>query len=232
MQSTFHEQGFFITEPLIAPAQCHALATAMADLSESGAGTRALLALPWCRQLAWALLQNPDLQPFLPRAAVAVQCTYFAKTAQKNWLVPMHQDRSIPVDRRVADPQLTGWAEKEGALFVQPPAAVLQTILAVRLHLDSCGAKDGALRVVPRSHRHGILDEAAVQRLRHENGEVTCCVPLGAALLLSPLLLHASSKATSGKPRRVLHFLFAPASLPFGLAWHQAVGVENNPVPV
>lgn len=228
MQSTFHEQGYCITEPLIAPAQCHALAAAVADLSNTGAGTRVLLALPWCRALAKVLLLHPVLQPFLPPAAIAVQCTYFEKTPQKNWLVAMHQDRSIPVAQRIDHPQLTGWAEKDGALFVQPPAHVLAGILAVRLHLDSCGADDGALRVVPGSHRLGLLDEAATQELRQKSGEVAFCAPQGAALLLKPLLLHASSKATSGRPRRVLHFLFAPQSLPFGLAWHRIVGLEDS----
>lgn len=223
MHSTFHEQGYFITEPLIAPAQCHALAAAAADLPASGAGTRALLALPWCRALAKVLLLHPALQPFLPPTAAAVQCTYFEKTPQKNWLVPLHQDLSISVAQRVEHPQLTGWSEKEGTLFVQPPARVLENIRAVRVHLDACGADDGALRVVPRSHRSGRLDDRAMQALRDANGEVLCCVPQGAALLLAPSLLHASSKATSGKPRRVLHFQFATPALPFGLRWFDMV---------
>ncbi len=223
VHSIFHEQGYFITEPLIEAGQCAALAAAVADLSDSGAGTRALLALPWCRALAKVLLLHTVLQPFLPPAAAAVQCTYFEKSAQKNWLVAMHQDLSIPVAQRVEHPQLTGWSEKENTLFVQPPASVLENILAVRVHLDACGADDGALRVVPRSHRSSRLDDTAMQALRQANGEVLCCVPQGAALLLAPLLLHASSKVTSGKPRRVLHFQFAPPVLPFGLQWHDTV---------
>jgi hypothetical protein len=42
-------------------------------------------------------------------------------------------------------------------------------------------------------------------------------------LVMRPLLLHASSKATSLTPRRVLHFLFGPPSLPLGLEWQWAV---------
>jgi ectoine hydroxylase-related dioxygenase (phytanoyl-CoA dioxygenase family) len=223
---TFHEQGYSITEPIIGAEQCALLAVAVTALSESGAGTRSLLALPWCRDFAMVLLRHPVLRPFLPPAAVAVQCTYFEKTPQKNWLVPMHQDLSIPVAQRVEHPQLMGWSEKEGAIFVQPPASVLENILAVRVHLDACGAEDGALRVVPQSHRAGRHDEVTVQAMRQSRGEVLCCVPQGAALLLSPLLLHASSKGTSGKPRRVLHFLFARPALPFGLRWHDSTLAE------
>ena len=41
-------------------------------------------------------------------------------------------------------------------------------------------------------------------------------------MILRPLLLHASSKATGGSRRRVLHFLFGPRELPCGLAWAHA----------
>ena len=50
-----------------------------------------------------------------------------------------------------------------------------------------------------------------------------CPVPAGSALLMRPLLQHASSKSSSGKPRRVLHFVFAPRALPQGLRWRWAV---------
>jgi hypothetical protein len=44
-------------------------------------------------------------------------------------------------------------------------------------------------------------------------------VPRGGAMLMRPLLLHASSKAAADIPRRVLHFVFGPAQLPEGLRW-------------
>ena len=53
--------------------------------------------------------------------------------------------------------------------------------------------------------------------------EQLCPVPAGGALLMRPLLQHASSKSSSGKPRRVLHFVFAPRALPQGLRWRWAV---------
>jgi hypothetical protein len=40
---------------------------------------------------------------------------------------------------------------------------------------------------------------------------------------MKPLLLHASSKSTSPRPRRVLHYLYGPPKLPLGLAWCRAV---------
>ena len=53
--------------------------------------------------------------------------------------------------------------------------------------------------------------------------EQLCPVPAGGALLMRPLLLHASSKSRSGKARRVLHLVFAPRTLPDGLRWRWEV---------
>src|SRR5581483_5304455 len=41
----------------------------------------------------------------------------------------------------------------------------------------------------------------------------------GGAMLMRPLLLHASSKVTVDSTRRVLHFVFGPEHLPVGLRW-------------
>ena len=41
----------------------------------------------------------------------------------------------------------------------------------------------------------------------------------GDALLMRPLVLHASSKSSGSSLRRVLHFVFGPEVLPYGLAW-------------
>ena len=60
-------------------------------------------------------------------------------------------------------PGLRGWSQKEGALFVQAPVELLAQLVAVRVHLDACGADDGPLRVLPGSHRLGLVaPEAAV----------------------------------------------------------------------
>jgi hypothetical protein len=56
-----------------------------------------------------------------------------------------------------------------------------------------------------------------------EAGEITVHSPRGGALVMRPLLLHASSKATSPTHRRVLHVLFGPTDLPLGLEWAATV---------
>jgi hypothetical protein len=75
----------------------------------------------------------------------------------------LHQDHSIPVQERVVQPDCSGWSEKEAVLYVQPPVAVLESLVAVRAHLDDCGAASGPrvalLPSFPDSHRHGRLSD-------------------------------------------------------------------------
>lgn len=197
----------------------------MAELSTppaGAAGRRDLLDQSWCQALARELKASPRLQPYLPHDHVAVQCTLFEKSPDRNWLVTLHQDLAIPVAARVDHPALGGWSVKGGDPFVLAPAEVLSQLMAVRLHLDDATAADGGLRFVPGSHRDGILDDAAAVQWRERAGEVTPDARAGDALLMRPLVLHASSKATAHGRRRVLHFVFGPRELPFGLQWRRA----------
>jgi len=217
------DMGFAEIGTVLTAGQCAEVAVAV-DATDGGhVGSRNLLALARCQELAAALKVHAEVGPLLPRGAVAVQCTLFDKSADKNWLVALHQDLSIPVRERVLDPGCTGWSEKEGVTYVQPPVPVLESLVAVRAHLDDCGPESGPLRVVPRSHRHGRLSADAAKALREHHGEVECSASRGGAIVMRPLLLHSSSKARSRSRRRVLHFVFGPPDLPCGLRWHCAV---------
>jgi len=221
--STFEKSGYIVTSPLFSESECKALEANLSSMPISMAGSRSLLEADWCCSLARALKTHASLTAFLPQDFVAVQCTFFEKSVDRNWLVSLHQDLSILVYEKLDHPALTGWSEKEGGIFVQPPAEVLQKIVAVRLHVDECSSNDGPLKVVPGSHNHGRINQETALSLRTANGEVICPVARGAAMLMRPLLLHSSSKASRQSKRRVLHFLFAPKSLPFGLRWRHAV---------
>lgn len=210
-----------VPDVLSAPA-CEALQPDDPGAGASG-GTRCLLSADWCAALAGRLREHGDLGRLLPPGHVAVQCTYFEKSSARNWLVPLHQDLSIPVAERVDGGGLSGWSDKEGSVFVQAPVEVLEQLVAVRLHLDPCGACDGALRVVPGSHTRGVLAPDAAIATRDALGERVCEAEAGAALVMRPLLLHASSKSQGTGRRRVLHFLYGPRSLPHSLRWQTAV---------
>lgn len=215
--------GFTVVPGVVDDAQCDVLASHLQTFEPVGAGSRTLLRQAWCADLAGDLRRHSIISDLLPRDAVAVQCTLFDKSPGKNWLVSLHQDLSVPVKDRVDGDECTGWSEKEGQVYVQPPTDVLELIVAVRVHVDPCSPQSGPLRVVPGSHAFGRLDTAHADELRKDHGEVVVPVPRGGALVMRPMILHASSKASQPKPRRVLHFVFGPAYLPLGLAWQWAV---------
>src|SRR6185503_10807226 len=110
-----------------------------------------------------------------------------------NWSVAFHQDLSIPVKERVASAECTGWSEKEGQLYTQPPVDLLEELVGVRLHLDDCGEDQGPLRVIPSSHSSGRLTVAAIRARVQTGKEHLCSLQKGGVLVLKPLLLHASS---------------------------------------
>jgi hypothetical protein len=221
--SVLEDMGFAEISGALTAGQCADVTVALDTTNCGSAGSRNLLDLVCCQDLAAALKAHPEVGPLLPPGARAVQCTLFDKSADKNWLVALHQDLSIPVRERVPDPECRGWSEKEGVIYVQPPVAVLESLVAVRAHLDDCGPESGPLRVVPRSHRHGRLSPDAAKVLREQHGEVECIALRGGAIAMRPLLLHSSSKARTQSRRRVLHFLFGPPELVCGLRWHNAV---------
>jgi len=221
--SAFDAAGFVIVPGILSPEECDRLATRAARPAASEAGSRTALAEEWCRDLALRLRADARLEAYLPPELRAVQCTSFEKSKERNWLVSLHRDASIPVAERVDDPVLRGWSQKEGALHVRAPVSLLERLVAVRLHLDRCGAEDGPLSVVPGSHRLGGEDPEETPVANDPLPFHDCLVEPGDALVLRPLLLHRSSKATGGSRRRVLHFLFGPAELPHGLRWRDAV---------
>jgi ectoine hydroxylase-related dioxygenase (phytanoyl-CoA dioxygenase family) len=215
--------GFAAVPCVLGVDQCAELVTVLDNAGCGRAGSRNLLDLAACQRLASTFKAHAQIGPLLPQGAVAVQCTFFDKSVDNNWLVALHQDLSIPIQERVLHPDCSGWSEKEGVLYVQPPVAVLESLVAVRAHLDDCGSANGPLRVVPGSHRHGRLSAETSRALREQNGAVECIAHRGDVLVMRPLLLHASSKAQAAAPRRVLHFLFGPKELPCGLTWYRAV---------
>jgi ectoine hydroxylase-related dioxygenase (phytanoyl-CoA dioxygenase family) len=161
-------------------------------------------------ELATAVL-GPEARP--------TKLTLFDKTPEANWKVPWHQDLTITVAERRDAPGFGPWSIKDGLPHVQPPVSVLERILAIRVHLDETPAENGALRVLPGTHRLGRLSESRIAELRQQVPEALCAVPAGGAMLMSPLLVHASSASRSPSRRRVLHFEYSSARLPEGLVW-------------
>ena len=66
----------------------------------------------------------------------AIRGILFDKVPLANWKVPWHQDRFLAVEQKVELPGYTGWTEKDGVPHVEPPTAVLEEMIALRVHLD------------------------------------------------------------------------------------------------
>lgn len=221
LDERFQRDGYAIVAGVASHAQCDALAAQVLAATSRCVGSRSLLQHQWCVALARRLKSLRKLSGLIPPTWKAVQCTYFNKSAARNWLVPVHQDTVIPVAERIHHPDLCAWSVKEGVHFVQPPAVILNELVAVRLHLDACPASNGPLRVVPGSHRLGLVSGALTRAgLEHE---VSCVAERGAALVMKPLLFHSSGKSFGTSQRRVFHFVFGPDRLPCGLRWAHAV---------
>lgn len=153
--------------------------------------------------------------------AFPVRAILFDKTDSANWGVPWHQDLAIAVAERIETPGFGPWSVKDGIVHVQPPSHILADMITIRLHLDDCTAANGALRVLPGSHVNGELSAEAISDRASRQPSVTCAIPKGGALLMRPLLLHASSPAKNPSHRRVLHVEYATTDLPNGLKWSE-----------
>jgi len=168
-------------------------------------------------------LGEPWLRSLLPEGLVCVRGILFDKNPDANWLVAWHQDLTICVKQKHDVVGYGPWTLKHGVPHVQPPMTLLEQMITVRLHLDDTGVQNGALRVVPGSHLFGRLDAAAIEDQRVSQGEVICTAGAGDALLMKPLLLHASGKAEAPMHRRVVHLEFAPGhALAEGLEWYES----------
>lgn len=209
--------GFAILPPVLSAADCDALTVICEAAPLTGAGSRTLLSLEAIASLGRSLAATPSIAALLPPGAQAIQCTLFTKSDASTWSVTSHQDLSIPVHERRELVGWSGWSLKEGVWFVQPPVAVLEQMVAVRLQLDDNAADTGPLEVVPGTHVMGRLSSEAIRAATAASGKVPCVVECGGVVVLRPLLIHSSAKGRSVGSRRVLHFLYGPP-LPDALA--------------
>ena len=157
------------------------------------------------------------VRPHLPAEPFPVRAIYFDKTASSNWLVPSYQDLTLALSHRKEVQGFGPWSVKDGMPHVQPPMAYLERMLTVRLHLDDADEANEALRLLPGTHLMGRLDAARIRELRTSCSEVVCAVSDGDALLMKPLLPHASGRSWTQRRRRVLHLEYACLDLPAGL---------------
>jgi hypothetical protein len=213
------ENGFAIVPSCLdAPTLCE-----LSDLLDAiHAGVRNLLDISMIRELARSSAVRSLMEPVLGSSSFAVRGILFNKVDKTNWKVPWHQDCVIAVAERREVLGWGPWSIKAGVHHVRPNSELVSRMLAVRLHLDDCGSDTGPLRLIPGSHRHGFLSDRQIQKWPKDNA-ITCTARRGDAILMQPLLLHASSKARLPSGRRVVHLEFAAEELPNRLSWRDRV---------
>lgn len=216
---SIEQNGFAVVPRCIGESMVQRLRDQLEDANHA---QRNLLAVPAVRDLASSRPVREIIGTVLGSGCFAVRGILFNKTQRSNWKVVWHQDLTIAVRERRDVNGFGPWTVKAGVLHVQPSTEVMHRILAIRLHLDASGPDNGPLRVIPGSHKAGRLSTEQIANWQKADC-VTCTVPSGGALLMRPLLLHASSACVVPRPRRVIHLEFASEELPHGLEWHDRV---------
>jgi hypothetical protein len=226
----FDKNGFEILNDVLSPGRCDALAIELSIMHQrrteaakkTPGGVRNLLRLsPQVKDVANSCELKVILEKRLPKPAFPVRALFFDKTPEANWRVAWHQDLTIAVAEKIETQGFNAWSIKEGITHVQPPSRILEGMAAIRLHLDDCNANNGALKVIPGSHLEGKLNAGQIKSSSENRTICTCEVSKCGAMLMRPLLLHASSPAKDPSHRRVLQIEYAVDELPNRLQWFE-----------
>lgn len=184
-------------------------------------GVRNLLNLsPKVREFVESQQVREIVEKYLGKQAKIVRAIYFDKMPDANWKVPWHQDLTISVCEKIETTGFTAWTKKSGICHVQPPIEILEKMLTLRFHLDDADESNGALKVLPETHKFGRLSATEIQNLKSKQTVCLCKVKKGDCLLMKPLLVHSSSAGSNPAHRRVIHFEFSAENLPNGLQFY------------
>ncbi|TXK84936.1 phytanoyl-CoA dioxygenase family protein [Paenibacillus sp. N3.4] len=89
------------------------------------------------------------------------------------------------------------------------------TMLAASVHLDDADDENGCLRVIPGSHKAGVLPHVGKYYLDHREFPISmgtpCPAKIGDVLFFSYLTIHGSNVNRSGRPRRNVLFQYRDA---------------------
>lgn len=155
----------------------------------------------------------------LGSASRPVRAILFDKTAETNWSLAWHQDRTICVQRKVDTRGFEPWTIKAGMQHVAPPFRLLTRMATLRVHLDDVPVTNAPLLIAPGSHTFGRISVDEIEDVVKRCGTEVCIAEAGDVWLYATPILHASDAAEAPTHRRVLQFDFAAEDLPNGLEW-------------
>ncbi|MEN3972946.1 phytanoyl-CoA dioxygenase family protein [Sphingomicrobium sp. XHP0235] len=156
----------------------------------------------------------------LQGTARPVRITLFDKELQTNWGVGWHQDRTVALAKRTDAIGFGPWTVKDGIPHAEPPVALLQEMITLRAHLDPVDRDNGALEVLPGSHREGrILKSKLEARANQADDVYRCFAAAGDLWAYRTLIVHRSAPSVTHRRRRVLQIDFAIGHPGEGLEW-------------
>jgi ectoine hydroxylase-related dioxygenase (phytanoyl-CoA dioxygenase family) len=203
------QQGFAVLPNIFSRAEVRMLLLELAKLPHGRAGTRHLMSAPVVSAAANDSRMLNLAQEVLETRAIPFRATLFDKSSNANWKVMWHQDTALPLTAKTERAGWGPWSVKEGIVYAHAPTKALEKVTALRLNLDASTKSNGPLRVIPESHKLGLMSDEEVESFSAGKSGVDCIGDAGSVVVMRPMILHSSSKAISEEPRRVLHIEYA-----------------------
>ncbi len=198
-------QGHWVEPAIFSDEECDRVLASLTDAKRSRAGVRHVMSNPGVARFASDERLLKVARCAVGETAVPFRATLFEKTGDKNWLIAWHQDTALPLESRFDAEGWGPWSEKAGVLYAHAPASALSRVIALRVHLDASTLENGPLRVIPDVGLDRVLTDDEVANIVNTRAAIDVPCLHGGVIAMRPLIIHASSKATSNAPRRVLH---------------------------
>jgi hypothetical protein len=148
-----------------------------------------------------------------------VRALLLEKAPSTNWRLAWHQDRVIAVEERAEAPGFDRWTVKDGQIHVQPPQAIMDKLVTIRVHADDVDLNNAPLRILRGTHRLGRLSEQDVEQLAMSAEAYACVASAGDLWAYRTPIVHASAEQSAPTRRRVLQLDFANFELSGNLSW-------------
>jgi ectoine hydroxylase-related dioxygenase (phytanoyl-CoA dioxygenase family) len=151
--------------------------------------------------------------------ARTVRAILFDKTADMNWALGWHQDRTIAVRERRPVDCFRNLNLKSGMQHVEPPSEIMSRMVTLRVHIDPVPSDNAPLLIALGSHKLGRVSDTDAREIALRSETAACLAEPGDVWLYSTPILHASEAAMVPKRRRVLQVDYSADELPGELEW-------------
>jgi ectoine hydroxylase-related dioxygenase (phytanoyl-CoA dioxygenase family) len=225
LETAIIEEGFVISECFF---DDYIIEKAEESLNEHGAfdfskNDENTINLLKCSRPVFDLAANVQLNKLISkiskREMFPVKAFVLDKTVQNNWEIPWHQDLKIAVQKKLTISGYNNWSKEAGIIHVEPPVEIMSQFLTLRIHFDSCYEENGAINIIPGSHKRGRINEDEILIVVNRGPKQLCKVDKYGVMFMRPLILHNSPLSFSLMPRRILQIEYG-FELNNGLQWH------------